>query len=267
MWKTTMLKECFSNVKKTWDRLCRPDISKQLCTSVSPKQHNNNKDWFLYLNMHNRLCRLSMRDFCENQGSSKYELIHDYYPGFPPNTIPTDMEPVIVGSKVYMRGGKSASNEIFNLNVYSFDPSGDPPFRLCEGPISRLIPPKFHDLIYSDIRVLSIEEKIYVLDLPLIRVFDTVHQSWKDLPHLPCLPDTNFRWFRHFFCGHKIFISLYSCDTAGYDRVHGGSYIFDTHKVIAYKLDTNGIPNWESYQVLHEISEMASYYSIGIKHI
>ncbi|KAL6143810.1 hypothetical protein ACLB2K_054505 [Fragaria x ananassa] len=176
MWKTTMLKkECISNVKKTWDRLCRLDIS------------------------------------------------------YPPNTIPTEMEPVIVGSKVYMWGGNSVSSLSSNkgnmwggmpvslsssyednLNEYTFDPSGSPPFRLCEGPISRLIPPEFHDN-YSDMRqipVLSIEEKIYVLDLPRIRVFDPVHQSWKDLPHLPCLPNTDFRRCRHFFCGHKLLIGI-----------------------------------------------------------
>ncbi|KAL6135324.1 hypothetical protein ACLB2K_067552 [Fragaria x ananassa] len=236
MGKTTMLKkECFSNVKKTWDRLCFPHICKQICTSVSPKQPNNkDKDWFLYLNMRNRLCRLNISDFCEKQASSKCELIHDYYPGFPPNTIPTRMKPVIVGSKVYMWGGTSVSDEI-NFNVYTFDPSGDPPFLLCEGPISRLISPEIHDL-YSDIRVLSTEEKIYVLDLPLIRVFDPVHQSWKDIipPHPRCLPNVKPHLYDHFFCGYKLFISAINIPISITDfdttKPAGDTYIFDTRE-------------------------------------
>ncbi|KAL6136808.1 hypothetical protein ACLB2K_062103 [Fragaria x ananassa] len=210
--------------------------------------------------MYDRLCRLNIKDFCEKQGSSECEIIYDYYPGYSPNRIRshTEMEPVFVGSKVYLWGGTWASSKFeYDFYVYSFDPSTSPTLRLCKGPISRLVLPMkdqirvFDQRYRSHIPVLSIEEKIYVIDLPHIRVFDPVHQSRKDLPQLPCLPNTDFRNFGHIFCGHKIFITIDSSfDTACHDRVQD--------KVIAYKLDSNGIPNWESYQVLHELPEIDS---------
>lgn len=77
------------------------------------------------------------------------------------------MRSVIVDSKVYMIGGyKDPSDSVRNLDVYSFDPTDParaPSFRLCEGPISRLIQPFIFVPPYGACRVFSIEGKIYVL--------------------------------------------------------------------------------------------------------
>lgn len=262
------------------------------------------KDWFLYLNMHSRLCRLNIREFCERHSSKSkvpmFEVVHDYFPGYPPSTIPTRMEHIIVGSTVYMMGGFKDPCLFGNRNsdVYFFDrtdPRG-PSIRLCKGPISRLIKSKFQSM--DTLIMLTLDDKLYVLakrpdggrEFQDFRVFDPFHQSWKNLPSPLCLTKPNPEVSDHFFCGHKLFISTQ-------DRIGRDSYIFDTrkekwesaekniflegnkflafiefegfliavtcssshpeikHEVVAYKLDSHGIPNPKSYQVLHGLGD------------
>lgn len=53
----------------------------------------------------------------------KFEVVHDYFPGYPPSTSPTGMKHIIVGSTVYMMGGFKDPCLYGNPNsdVYFFD--------------------------------------------------------------------------------------------------------------------------------------------------
>ena len=69
------------------------------------------KAWFLYLMMERRICRLSIDEFCKrNIPKPRFEVVHDYYPDdeyTPSTTIPLEMQPLVLGSKVYMLGGET----------------------------------------------------------------------------------------------------------------------------------------------------------------
>lgn len=232
--------------------------------SASAMCHDNLKteknDWFLYLNMGDRLCRLNISEFCERKSSfmSKFGVVHDFHPQGRPSTIPSRMRHIIVASKVYLVGGERLDRRIHsdthgrcfampNLDIYALSHTQETeegPFITlcqCEGSIPRLIDPRTKTIPIT----FTLEDKIYVLakrpylgdaeelndhdQPPLFKVFDPLNQSWKHLPHPPCYDITSRDiepYVRnHFSWGHKFIIR-----TDAKRKKNPGTYIFDTHQ-------------------------------------
>lgn len=248
--------------------------AKSIVSSASALCHHLNtmpqkRDWFLYLNMNKRLCRVNITEFCERSSPKpKFEVVHSFPEEGHPSPIPRRMRHVTVGSKSYMVGGErldgslhcDANGRCFpspNLDIFSFDPThtNGPLITICNGDIPRLIDPKTKTIPI----VTTIEEKIYVLakrpylgeaeeldddQAPKFKVFDPLHRSWKHLPDPPCydksLHDTELFVYNHFAWGHKLIISTKS-----------GSYIFDTHQE-KWEDTTHQLPN-EGFKAAVEV--------------
>lgn len=280
MLKRMLKKDLFSCClnKRTWARPVHPSTTGPFWTRFSPQNHqleereiskamsspNKKKDWFLYLMLNDqRLCRLNLNNLCKKKRSLRpvcFELLHsdgdDDKDSADEITIPQGVQPITVGSKVYMIRGFKQSVE---LDVYSFDPEG-PLIRLSDFPISQFLGPRcsFYD---SNLVLCTIENKIYALDLgykeeeaainydepPIFfKVFDPLYQSWKNLPHPPFFnksPSHIGPYVDHSSWGHKLLVRTWSRDRENSpaspldtdDDVapaadSGASYIFDAHE-------------------------------------
>ncbi|KAK9941123.1 hypothetical protein M0R45_017750 [Rubus argutus] len=190
------------------------------------------KDMFLYLNMNDRFLGLNLREFCKRRSSkSKFEVVQDW--NYPKSRRPRTNSDItkqhwmtVCNSNLYMMRGSK-------LDVYSFDPTDPddcPSIRLCDDSAT----PKLMD---SNPIVVTLEEKIYVLDKPPYRsrsnddeetepqlfwVFDPFYESWKQLPNPPLyneksLCDTGRYEVAY---GHKLFITTWRHQ----------SYVFDAHQ-------------------------------------
>lgn len=180
----------------------------------------------------------------------------------------------------YESMGFKSTVECYDLTHDSTDEEF-PFVRVCDkDAIPNLIDPR---IILGSKIMLNLEHKIYGLAFQnydkrhFFKVFDPLHQSWKDLHDPPsyCSPLIDF----YFACAHKLFFL----------NRHGDTYIFDTQKqkwselesevlnpemfeavaefqgfliamsrhrkeFVAWKLDGNGVPH--KYLVLHELRDV-----------
>ena len=88
-----------------------------LVYSASAMCHDNlkTKEWFLYMDIGDRLCRLNISEFCKKRSSafmSNFGVVHGLYPEGRPSTIPSRMRHIFVGSKVYLVGGQRLDRRI-----------------------------------------------------------------------------------------------------------------------------------------------------------
>ncbi|KAL6187728.1 hypothetical protein ACLB2K_039123 [Fragaria x ananassa] len=185
------------------------------------------KDWFLYLMMENLICRLNIDELC-NWNSPK------------PQTSDNDSDDDDSGDGEINNPEDDADNRerrrrdnsrVPNLDVFAFDPnaSDGPTISLSDG---RTIPRRIIDPRLIDPIVFTLEDKIYVMarapylgneeDIdhqpPLFKVFDPLHQFWKELPTPPHCDYGKEACYFYCTWGHKLLV-----------HHNQRRHLFDTH--------------------------------------
>ncbi|KAL6275604.1 hypothetical protein ACE6H2_019205 [Prunus campanulata] len=304
---------CFFSEREIF--VVKTEESEILKTTTKPPLPD--KDWYLYVKlkgMEENLCRLNISNLCKSSSGKapRFETVFDdirvsddnYWikikrlEGISPQVQEAGRH-MIVGSKLYRVRGEfdsrfSETHKIidyesmgFKSTVECYDLTHDstdeefPFMRVCDkDAIPNLIDPR---IILGGKIMLNLEHKIYVLafhnykERHFFKVFDPLHQSWKDLHDPPSYYSSSYDV--HFACAHKLF----------FVKKNAGTYVFDTQKekwsvlksevlnpemfevvaefqgfliamsrhrkeFVAWKLDGNGVPH--KYRVLHELRDV-----------